>query len=115
MNRTDEDQLRRALDHHDELVRHCLSGALPFNDFVDAYGSFWDEYALDGHESDTAHRQLLVSLEVRIALHREIAEQVMSRLCSDADATDSRFIQAGRYGSAVAFQRLAIVAKRFSL
>jgi hypothetical protein len=115
MNKTDEDQLTRALDYYDELVRRCLSGALPFNDFVDAYGSFWDEYALDGHESDAAHRQLLASLEVRIALHREIAVQVMSNLCSDADAADPRYMQAGRYGSAIGFQRLSIVAQRFSL
>jgi hypothetical protein len=114
MNQADEDQLRRALDHHDELVRLCLCGELLFNDFVDAYGSFWDAFALDGHESDAAHRQLLVKLEARIALHREIAEQVLSKLCSDVDATDPRYIQAGRYGSAVGFQRLSIVAQRFS-
>ena len=73
-----ESELVAALDHHDELVRLCASGRLPFWDFCAAYDNFYWRYALDGHEADPAGQALLDKLADRIAPHRELAELVLA-------------------------------------
>ena len=110
-----EEKLVGALNHHDELVRRCVSGGLSFKDFMAEYGDFWDLYALDGHESDAEGLHLLASFESRIALHKDVADHVMQGMCSDADALDTHYTVAGRFGSAEAFRRLIEVAKRHSV
>jgi len=58
-----EEELVDALNHHDELVRRCVSGRLSFEEFIAEYGSFGDLYALDGHESNPVELRLLASFE----------------------------------------------------
>jgi hypothetical protein len=105
-----ESELVAALDHHDELVRLCAAGRLPFWDFCAAYDNFYWTYALDGHESAPVDRALLDKLAVRIAPHRELAETVLAHACSDAHADKGSYGKAGRFGPEEAMARLRVVA-----
>ena len=60
--------------------------------------------ALDGHEPDEDGLAVLRRLEPRIELHRRIAEEVLGRLCEDADAANPTYVKAGRIGSVEATQ-----------
>lgn len=105
-----EPELLAALDHHDELVRLCASGRLPFWDFCAAYDNFYWAYALDGHESDPAGLAVMDKLAGRIAPHRELAERVLAHACSDAHADTGSYGRAGRFGPEEAMVRLKLVA-----
>jgi hypothetical protein len=105
-----ESELVAALDHHDELVRQCAAGRLPFWDFCDAYDNFYWAYALDGHESDPAGLAVLNKLAGRIAPHQELAETVLAHVCSDTHADTGSYGKPGRFGPEEAVVRLKIVA-----
>jgi hypothetical protein len=105
-----ESQLVAALDHHDELVRLCAAGRLPFWDFCAAYDNFYWAYALDGHESDAAGLAVLDQLAGRIAPHQELAETVLAHVCSDTHADTGSYGKAGRFGPEEAMIRLKLVA-----
>ncbi len=102
-----EVEIQRSLDEHDELVRQCALGNMPVSDFCDKYNNYWSFYALDGHESDDEERAILERYEDRIEMHRLIAFDILGQLCSEEDAQREIYIQAGRFGSIVAQQRLA--------
>jgi hypothetical protein len=105
-----ESELVAALDHHDELVRQCAAGCLPFWDFCAAYDNFYWAYALDGHESDPAGLAVLSKLAGRIALHQELAEAVLANVCSDSHADKGSYGRPGRFGPEEAVVRLKFVA-----
>jgi hypothetical protein len=105
-----ESELIAALDHHDELVRLCAAGRLPFWDFCAAYDNFYWAYALDGHESDPAGQAVLDKLSDRIAPHRDLAEAVLANACSDHDADKGSYGRSGRFGPGEAVIRLKVVA-----
>ena len=102
-----EVEIQQSLTAHDELVRQCAQGEITFDHFCDKYNNYWSFYALDGHESDDEERGILERYEDRIELHRLIAFDILGQLCSEEDAQKEIYIQAGRFGSAVAQQRLA--------
>lgn len=109
-----EDELRTTLDQHDELVYRCIAGSLSFARFLELYDTFYCFYALDGHESDAAEQELLGRFEGRIALHRDVWEEVLTRVCSDEDAMKPEYIGAGRFGSTDAVPRLRTIVERHS-
>ena len=83
-----------------------MQGEITFDYFCEKYNNYWSFYALDGHESDDEEREILHRYEERIELHRVIALEILGPLCSEEDATRDIFMQAGRFGSGVALQRL---------
>jgi len=105
-----ESQLVAALDHHDELVRLCAAGHLPFWDFCAAYDNFYWAYALDGHESDPAGQAVLDKFAARIAPHRELADTILANACSDAHAEKGSYGRLGHFGPEEAVVRLQLVA-----
>ena len=105
-----EPELISALDRSDELVRLCASGQLSFSDFCGSYDNFYWSHALDGHESDQAGLTVLAKYAARIAPHQTVAETILAKLCSDADAVKEPYRLAGRFGSIEAAARLKIVA-----
>ena len=107
-----EDDLRTTLDRYDELVRACAAGRLSFAWFLELYDTFYCSYALDGHESDSAEQELLGRWGDRIALHRDVWEEVLTRVCSDENAMKPEYIAAGRFGSTGAVARLRTLAER---
>ena len=106
-----ESELVAALDHHDELVRLCAAGRLPFWDFCSAYDNFYWAYALDGHEADAPGQAVLDKFADRIAPHRDLAETILAKVCSDTDAENGSYGRAGRFGPAEALVRLKLVAE----
>ena len=102
-----EAEFQQSLEQHDNLVRRCALGEISFSEFCDQYNNYWSFYALDGHESDDEEREILDRYEDRIELHRLIAFDILGPLCSEEDSQRDIYIQAGRFGSAVAQQKLA--------
>jgi len=78
-----ESELIRALDEHDALVRRCASGEIDFWDFEARYDAFYPRYPLDGDASGAAGLAVLAKHERRVAVHREIWEQVITKVTSD--------------------------------
>jgi hypothetical protein len=111
---SDEADLKTTLDRFDELARSCALGKISFAKFDELYDSFYCAYALDGHESDAAEQELLARYEARIALHRDVWEEVLTRVCSDEDADQPAYVAAGRFGSAEAVARLKQIVGRHS-
>jgi len=105
-----ESELVAALDRHDELLRLCAAGRLPFWDFCAAYDNFYWAYALDGHESDPAGLAVLEKLAVRIAPHQHLAETVLANVCSDTHAENGSYGRSGRFGPEEAMVRLKVIA-----
>jgi len=108
-----EVDLVESLDQHDILVRECVSGCLSFSEFSSQYDSYYWSHALDGHESDDEELSLLDKYRDRIALHEAVALEVLSGVCSDADARLDGYIQARRFGSDEAVRRLRDIASRY--
>ena len=108
-----ENELLNYLDVHDNLIRKCANGQLPFWDFYEKYNNFYWYCALDGHESDEEERQLLEKYEPRILPHRIVAEEIFSGVCSDEDVRKPNYIKAGRFGSDAAVGRLRDVAEQY--
>jgi hypothetical protein len=107
MNETD---LCVALDRYDAIVDACAAGRISFAQFLEQYDNFYTTYGLDGHHSSDKERELLIHFERRIALHREIWEQVLSRVCADDEAKNPDFTAAGFFGSSEATIRLRHLA-----
>lgn len=69
-------------------------------------------YVLDGHESDVSEQELLLQYEARIAPHRDVWEEVLTRVCSDENAGKPEYIEAGRFGSEEAIAHLKRIVAR---
>jgi hypothetical protein len=85
-----ESDLVRSLDEHDALIARCAQGELPFTEFVKQYDSFYPRYALDGHEASPAELEILHRHARRVALHREVWEEVLTRMVRDEFIQDDR-------------------------
>jgi hypothetical protein len=109
-----EQDLRAALDRSDELVRLCASGRLSFAEFRERYDNLYWVYAMDGHEANAEGMAVLTKYALRIAPHRVVAEDILGKVCSDADADTDAYRQAGRFGPSEAIARLKLVASGLS-
>lgn len=58
--------------------------------------------------------ELFARYDARIALHRDVWEEILTRVCSDQDADKPAYIAAGRFGSTEAVVRLNRILKRYS-
>ena len=83
--------------------------------FLNEYGYPIGEYALDGHESDEEEKILLRKNANSLKLHMEITEIILNKLCTNEQAKESAYIQAGRIGPKEAFVLLKEVAARHDL
>ncbi len=103
-----EVELLNDLDVHDALVVRCARGELSWEDFERAYDSFYPRYPLDGHESDAKDLLLFAKHAARLAFHREIWEQVLTKVTGDDHLSKHATVAAG---SAEAVRRIqALVA-----
>lgn len=73
------DELVEALTDATALVVSVGNGEISPGEFLEAYGSFYYSYALDGHESHPEER-LLNELHWAIEFHRKIQEEVLNRV-----------------------------------
>lgn len=110
--RPEDEELVRELDVHDELVARCARGDLSYSEFEKTYDNFYPRYPLDGHESDAEERQLLEKLAARVALHREIWEDVLTRVTEDRFLEQPATVAAGFIGTKEAVQRIRDLARR---
>ena len=109
---TNEEALLRELGAHDELVARCARGDLSYSEFEKAYDNFYPRYPLDGHESDAEELQLLEKLSSRVALHREIWEQVLTKVTADQLLKQPATVAVGFIGSDEAVRRIRDLARR---
>jgi hypothetical protein len=63
-------------------------------------------------KSDISEQQLMAKYEARIALHRDVLEEVLTRVSSDEDADTPAYIAAGRFGSDETVARLKEILAR---
>jgi hypothetical protein len=107
-----EQALLCLLKKHDTLVLACARRELDFPAFVESYCNFYDFYALDGHESDLEEQTLLQKHKNSISFHARIRDEVLYVVCSESDAADSSYREAGRIGPSEAQERLTQLARR---
>jgi hypothetical protein len=106
-----EVELLNDLDVHDALVGRCARGELSWEDFERVYDNLYPRYPLDGHESDAEELLLFAKHAARLALHREIWEQVLTKVTGDDHLSKHASVAAGFIGSAEAVRRIqALVA-----
>jgi len=108
-----EQELLSALDAHDALVTRCARGELSWAEFETTYDNFYPGYPLDGHESGAEELVLFQRHADRIALHRKIWDEVLTKVAGDErlhqpSATDACFI-----GSAEAVRRIRVLAAAY--
>ncbi|UNK48577.1 hypothetical protein MNR01_12560 [Lysobacter sp. S4-A87] len=106
-----ESELIVDLDRHDELVRLCASGRLPFWDFCATYDNFYWRYALDGNDADATDMVVLGRLADRIAPHQHLADTVLASVCSDSHPENGSYGRSGRFGPEEAMVRLRAIAE----
>jgi len=85
---------------------------LSYSEFEKAYDNFYPRYPLDGHESDAERLQLLEKLAPRVALHREIWEEVLTKATEDQFLLQPATVAAGFIGSKEAARRIRDLAQR---
>jgi hypothetical protein len=102
-----ESEISALLDAQDTLVRACVEGRLPFEEFVFAYGDFPAVLDQDTRAAD----ELLRLFGKRIAFHRLVAG-VISGLRGEGDlpGLDSG---AGRFLPMVGLMRLRELVQRY--
>ncbi|MBL9012794.1 MAG: hypothetical protein JNL83_01380 [Myxococcales bacterium] len=66
---------------------------------------------LDGHESDAQELLLFEKHAARIALHREVWEQVLTKVTGDEHLGEQATVDAGFIGSAEAVRRIGELAR----
>lgn len=110
--RPKEEELLRELGVHDALVLQCAHGDLDYLTFEEAYDSFYVRYPLDGHESDADELRLFEKHSGRIALHREIWQEVLTKVTRDEYLSQSATVAAGFIGSEEAVRRIRERARR---
>lgn len=76
-------EIERVLDDADRVVRAFASGEMTWPEFLKTYDPIYVSFPFDGHEPACSKEQLL-AWESRIALHRDLWEQVITRGTSDA-------------------------------
>lgn len=108
-----EHELLRDLNVHDQLVARCARGELSWSEFETTYDSFYPRYPLDGHESDAEELALFEKHAARIALHREVWEQVLTKVTGDEHLDQQATVDAGFIGSKEAVRRIQELARSF--
>jgi hypothetical protein len=98
-----ESEISALLDAHDALVEACMDSSLTFPEFLSAYGSFPDNYALDAHKAAHAGA-VLRFFRRRIAFHSRVAATVSGFRSEDESL--SVYGDAGRFIPTVGLIRL---------
>lgn len=109
--RPDETELLNDLDAHDALVTQCAHGELSWAEFERTYDDLYPRYPLDGHESDAQELRLFEKHAARIALHRDVWEQVLTKITGDEHLGEQATVDAGFIGSAEAVRRIKELAR----
>lgn len=110
--RPTEDELLRDLNGHDQLVVRCARGDLSWADFETAYDSFYPRYPLDGHASDAEELALFEKHAMRIALHREIWDQILTKVTGDERLGQQANVDAGFIGTGEAVRRIQELVRK---
>jgi hypothetical protein len=104
-----EQDIIKHLDVYDEIVFECVNGHIDFRSFCEKYNNFYDYCALDGHESDVEELAILSKHRARIMFHERIRNEILYKVCDDADANKPTYIASGRFGSNVALEKLKLI------
>ncbi len=101
-----DDELRELLDQYDRLVMEAVTGQITFYVFQDRYGTFYLDYALDGHESMPKEQENLERYGGRITLHREITYLVILHITSEELLSHPDAAKHGFRGEGLAHKQL---------
>jgi hypothetical protein len=106
------EDLKMALDEHDVLLAKCARGELGVREFFAVYDSFYQRWALDGHEGDAT---VLARFAERIAVHREVWDQVECHITNEDHASNPAHTARGFIGEKEALKRLQSIARQGGL
>lgn len=105
---TIESERINALDEHDQLVAGCAAGDTDFWDF-----RVQTQRSLDGHALDAARLAILAKRARRVASHREVWEQVLTKVTRDEFARAHNVKSLGFITARDAQERLTQLAEKF--
>ena len=100
-----EIDLTKQLENHFQIVNDFANGELSYEEFENKYNSFYYYYALDGHESDEEEKILLKIYSDKIEFFEKVSP-ILFGICSDEDSVKEIYINAGRYNSEVAKNKI---------
>ena len=104
------DELVKALIDTTSLVMSAGNREISLDEFLEAYGSFYYSYALDGHESHPEER-LLNELQWAIEFHRKVQEEVLNHVYLRGDLDRASLNRIGRIDLEQARSRLSELCK----
>lgn len=110
-----EQEFLQTIEKYNQVIKNCVEEKITFQKFLDKYDSFYGYYALDGHESDLEEQEMFEKYEIKINIHLEIWEKVLTGICSDEDAVKESYILANRFGSIEGLRRLKEISKKYSI
>jgi len=108
-----ETELLTILKKGAKLILDCVQGCISFKTFLFEYDSFYMYHALDGHESDNAELELLQKYEAKIAIHKKIWDEVITKITDDK-FFDQNAINKGFIVESTGFGRLKEIAEKYS-
>ena len=76
-----------------------LGGEITCDRFLTLYDNVPWKHTLDGRESDPEECEFLSRHSRRIQIHLDLANDILSRLCSGKDQGEDAYIELGRFGS----------------
>jgi len=86
--------MKEAVAHGIKLVEQLLAGSMGVEAFLTAFGAQYDEWAMDGHESDAAGLELLASMSTAVAVLGRVSATIGNLFPEDAD--EAPYLAAGR-------------------
>jgi hypothetical protein len=108
-----EGELSTILEKGAKLILDCVQGGISIETFLFEYDSFYMYHALDGHESDIAELELLQKYEAKIAIHKKIWDEVITKI-TDNKFFDQNAINKGFIVESEGFGRLKEIAEKYS-
>jgi hypothetical protein len=94
MTATKPQTMSEAVAHGVRLVEQLLAGSLGVDAFLRAFGDLYDEWAMDGHESDTAELELLASRSTAVEILGHVRSAIWNSFPEDAE--EAAYLAAGR-------------------
>lgn len=111
----DENALVTLLEKYKQLLIKVINDEITIDFFFREYGNFYYYYALDGHESDTEEKELLLKYDKDIEVFRVVQEEIFNRICDDELAVLDIYIANQRISAKHAIDELKLRRKELGL
>lgn len=111
----DENALVTLLEKYKQLLVKVINNEVTLDFFFKEYDDFYYYYPLDGHESDTEEKELLLKYDKDIEVFRVVQEEIFNRICDDELAVLDIYIANQRISAKQAIDELKLRRKELGL